>query len=108
MSLGSFLVEVLLASTDLFALKSVGGSTDDIHATQKFLDIWQANTDYALLHAYKTCPTIVPPKDWTSIDEGGYYGELAVFNSAVRLYRFQDGGYYYDKYLKKLMSAVLS
>lgn len=108
MTLGSKLVEVLLASTDLFALKSVGGSTDDIHATQKFLDIWQANTDYALLHAYKTCPTIVPPKDWTSIDVGGYYGELAVFNSAVRLYRFQDGGYYYDKYLKKLKSADLS
>lgn len=108
MTLGGKLVEILLASTDLFELKSVGGSTDDIHATQKFLDIWEANTDYALLHAYKTCPTIIPPKDWTSVDEGGYYGELSVFNKAVRLYRFQEGGYYYDKYIKKLKSADLS
>lgn len=108
MTLGGKLVEILLASTDLFALKSIGGSTDDIHATQKFLDIWQANTDYAILHAYKNCPTIIPPKDWTSISAGGYYGELSVFNKAIRVYRFTEGGYYYEKYFKKLKSADLS
>ena len=107
-TLGSKLVEVLLASTDLFELKSVGGTVDELHATQKFMDIWQANTDYAVLHAYTTCPTIIPPKPWTDINDGGYYGDLAVFNSAIRLYRFQDGGYYYQKYLNKLKSADLS
>ena len=107
-TLGSKLVEVLLYSTDLFELKSEGGEVDELYATQKFLDIWQSNTDYALLHAYKTCPTIIPPKDWDEIDNGGYYGELAVFNNMLRLYRFQDGGYYYKQYMKRLKSADLA
>lgn len=107
-TLGGKLVEVLLDSTDLFELKSIGGEVDKLQPTQKFLDIWQANTDYALLHAYSTCPMVIPPKDWSDINDGGYYGELAVFNSLLRLYRFQDGGYYYKKYMQKLQSADLS
>jgi DNA-directed RNA polymerase len=107
-TLGGKLVEVLLSSTDLFELQSVGGEVDKLHPTQKFIDIWKTNTDYALLHAYSSCPTIIPPKDWTDINDGGYYGELAVFNSMLRLYRFQDGGYYYKKYMSKLKSADLS
>lgn len=107
-TLGSKLIEVLLASTDLFELKSEGGDIDELHATQKFLDVWQTNTDYVLLHAYKTCPTIIPPRAWTDIDEGGYYGELSTFNNILRLYRFQDGGYYYKKYMQKLKSADLA
>lgn len=107
-TLGGKLVEVLLDSTDLFELKSIGGEVDKLQPTQKFLDIWQANTDYALLHAYTTCPMVIPPKDWSDINDGGYYGELAVFNSLLRLYRFQDGGYYYKKYMQKLQSADLS
>lgn len=107
-TLGGKLVEVLLSSTDLFELQSIGGEVDKLHPTQKFLEIWQANTDYSLLHAYSSCPTIIPPKDWTDINDGGYYGELAVFNSMLRLYRFQDGGYYYKKYMSKLKSADLS
>ena len=107
-TLGSKLIEVLLASTDLFELKSEGGDIDELHATQKFMDVWQTNTDYVLLHAYKTCPTIIPPKTWTDIDEGGYYGELSTFNNILRLYRFQDGGYYYKKYMQKLKSADLA
>lgn len=107
-TLGGKLVEVLLSSTDLFELQSVGGEVDTLHPTQKFIDIWKTNTDYSLLHAYSSCPTIIPPKDWTDINDGGYYGELAVFNSMLRLYRFQDGGYYYKKYMSKLKSADLS
>lgn len=107
-TLGGKLVEVLLSSTDLFELQSVGGEVDKLHPTQKFIDIWKTNTDYSLLHAYSSCPTIIPPKDWTDINDGGYYGELAVFNSILRLYRFQDGGYYYKKYMSKLKSADLS
>lgn len=107
-TLGGKLVEVLLSSTDLFELQSVGGEVDRLHPTQKFIDIWKTNTDYSLLHAYSSCPTIIPPKDWTDINDGGYYGELAVFNSMLRLYRFQDGGYYYKKYMSKLKSADLS
>lgn len=106
-TLGGKLIEVLLASSDMFALQSVGGEVDEIVPTQAFIDIWKANTDYALLHAYATCPTIIPPKDWTEIDNGGYHGELAVFNSMLRLYRFQDGGYYYQQYVKRLKSANL-
>lgn len=108
MTLGGKLVEILLASSDLFELKSVGHHLDEIHATQKFMEIWQTNEDYAVLHAYTTCPTIIPPKDWTDIHEGGYHGDLAVFNNAIRLYRYRDGGYYYNKYFKKLNSADLS
>lgn len=107
-TLGGKLVEVLLSSTDLFELQSVGGEVDKLHPTQKFIEIWKTNTDYSLLHAYSSCPTIIPPKDWTDINDGGYYGELAVFNSMLRLYRFQDGGYYYKKYMSKLKSADLS
>lgn len=107
-TLGGKLVEVLLESTDLFELQSVGGDVDKLHPTQKFLEIWQTNTDYSLLHAYSSCPTIIPPKPWSDINDGGYYGELAVFNSMLRLYRFQDGGYYYKKYMSKLKSADLS
>lgn len=107
-TLGGKLLEVLLASTDLFALQSVAQGVDEIYPTQQFLDIWAANTDYALMHAYISCPTIIPPKEWTGVDNGGYYGELAIFNTLLRLYRYQDGGYYYKQYMKRLKSADIT
>lgn len=108
--LGSKLIEVLLEATDFFEIKTPYGEkngTDHIAPTQTLLDVWQTNTDYALLHAHISCPMIVPPRDWSSYNSGGYYGALRTFNYMLRLSYFMDKGYYFEQYLKKLKNMEM-
>ena len=35
--------------------------------------------------AFRTCPMVVPPADWTTLDDGGYYGKLSDFHEFLRL-----------------------
>lgn len=116
--LGIKLIEILLDSSDFFALSTVEEgerikrngkyTTDHIIPTQKLIDAWQANTDYALMHAYATCPMIIEPKKWKGVYDGGYYGELSSYSSLLRLDAFADGGYYFRQYMAKLEEMDLS
>lgn len=117
--LGCKLMEVLLDSTDFFVLstkdndvlrsKSAGlYDIEHLLPSQHFIDVWQANTDYALMNAHTTCPMIISPKDWTDYDHGGYYGELACYGHMLRLDSFSDGGYYFNQYMKKLKATDMS
>lgn len=54
-------------------------------ATPQFIEAWQRNEDNMLALAHKSCPMVVPPKTWVSMDEGGYYGDLAPFCTLLRL-----------------------
>lgn len=53
--------------------------------TPEFIDAWKRNEDNMLALAHKSCPMVVPPKEWVSYDEGGYYGDLAAFSTFLRL-----------------------
>lgn len=114
--LGIKLIDILLSSTDFFTLDNMkkeraeGGMYEIEHVlpTQKFIDTWQANTDYALMHAHATCPMIIEPQDWTEYDKGGYYGDLRAYNHMLRLDVFSDSGYYFNQYMRKLKATDMS
>ena len=53
--------------------------------TPEFIEAWKRNEDNMLALAHKSCPMVVPPKEWVSYDEGGYYGDLAAFSTFLRL-----------------------
>lgn len=113
MAMGGALIEILLKSSDLFEMTnppSMGKHRElsQIKPTQKFIDIWLKNTDAALMNVYITCPMIIPPKDWTGYDEGGYYGELSNYSVFLRLMAFQYEGIFFNQYLKKLKSTDLT
>jgi DNA-directed RNA polymerase len=107
--LGGKMLDILVASTDFFEIKGAKGDVvDQICPTQKFLDVWRINEDYALLHAHATCPMIIPPCDWVSYDEGGYYGELRPFSRFLRLFAFSDCGIFFKSYMAKLKASDMS
>lgn len=54
-------------------------------ATPQFIEAWKRNEDNMLSLAHKCCPMVIPPKPWTSQDDGGYYGDLAAFATFLRL-----------------------
>ena len=77
--LGGKLIDVLLASTDLFELyesfTAKGNDLTKVIPTQALLDTWKVNRNNLLNYAHSFCPMIIEPKDWTSYTHGGYYGE---------------------------------
>lgn len=107
--LGGKLLEILVLSSDFFEIKGAqGDQVDQIVPTQKFLDTWAANEDYTLLHAHTTCPMIIPPCDWTSYEEGGYYGDLRPYSKFLRLFAFSDCGIFFKQYMAKLKASDMS
>ena len=107
--LGGKLLDILVASTDLFEIRGTKGDVvSQLVPTQKFIDTWLVNEDYALLHAHATCPIIIEPCDWISYEEGGYYGDLRPFSKFLRLFAFSDCGIFFKQYMAKLKASDMS
>ena len=73
--LGAALIQVVLRASSYFEDTTNVGNYK-IMPTQKLLDAWQHNIEYAMANAFTFCPTIIPPRPWESFKNGGYYGEL--------------------------------
>lgn len=89
--LGGALIDLLLASTDLFQEKEYEKRDKKAHAvtmlyaTPLLIEIWRRNEVRLLEAAFRACPTIIPPKDWTGLNNGGYHGELSDYFTLIRL-----------------------
>ena len=49
----------------------------EIHASDTLLEGWKRNIDNMVSRAHRLCPCVIPPKKWTALKSGGYYGTLA-------------------------------
>lgn len=84
----SFGVALTAIAAQVLGYFDIQGGKDTVAhlvPTNAFVDAWQRNENKMLDYARKYCPMIVPPKPWTTFDDGGFYGDLAYFNSFFRL-----------------------
>lgn len=84
-TLGTAFVVLAQEETNYFTLEATMETPSELIPTEQFTEAWQRNEDNMLEHARQSCPMIIPPKDWTSYEDGGYYGDLASFTSLLRL-----------------------
>lgn len=105
MQLAASLINIIITTTNYFEYNQQGTALH-IQPTQSLLDAWSTNEDNVVANSYRLCPTIIPPKPWTTYDDGGYYGEL---QSISTLLRFHDQRTVFGKkYLKKLGQMELT
>ncbi|GBG55184.1 hypothetical protein SPFL3102_03554 [Sporomusaceae bacterium FL31] len=113
-ALGAKLIELTIEGSGYFELKhGVGAKGDaiaEIHATQWLIEAWQDNEARAIMRAYRTCPTIIPPAPWTTVFEGGYYGDLRGRQPLLRAEALKGQGsinIYNREYLAKISQLDL-
>ena len=75
--------------------------------TQAYIEGWKRNEKHLIESAYRLCPTIIPPRPWTSYDDGGYYGDLAPINKLLRLSHYRSN-IFHRQYMRRLSQADLS
>lgn len=87
--LGVALISLAEEATHYFTLEHEYEAPMRLVATLHFTEAWQRNEDNMLDSARHYCPMVVPPADWTNMNDGGYYGELSTLTSFLRL-KYQD------------------
>lgn len=81
-SLGMHLIELLVETTDYFYIdnsQSVEKKIAELRPTEIFLQALQNSEDNSLARVVKYVPTIIQPKSWNGMFEGGYYSYNSVF-----------------------------
>lgn len=99
-ALGGVLLTLGAEATGYYTIESGRTTPAYICPTPAFADAWERNEQHLLDSAKKYPPMIVPPAEWTGINDGGYYGELAAENSLLRL-KYEET-LYGKKYAEKL------
>lgn len=109
--LGGKLIECLVSSTTLFEIVHINHGTgrtsmDKLNPSQLFIDLWNINEVALLQNTCRAIPTIIPPKEWTSYTDGGYYGELRTSYPLMRLHKNKT--IFFTQYLEKLKQTDLT
>lgn len=76
-SIGMWLIHLLIQSSDMFELQG-RSTTKSICPTQVFIDTLEENKKWLVDKAVSYTPTIIPPKPWTDMYTGGYYGDMRI------------------------------
>ena len=105
MQLAACLVNIIINTTNYFEYCQQG-TTLNIQPTQALLEAWTANEDNIVANSYRLCPTIIPPKPWTTYNDGGYYGELQSVSTLLRVH--DQRTIFGKRYLKKLGQMELA
>lgn len=107
-SLGMALINLFVSTTGLVAYETNNTKSTGLTATNDLVAIWRANLDNISTRANILTPTIIPPKKWTSLDEGGYYDVSIQHTVFMRLdwnaQRTRTG----RNYIRKLSEVDLS
>lgn len=102
-TLGTALVSLAETVTNYFTIVHPYKSLLSLEPTPQFTEAWQRNEDNILDKSRRYCPMIVPPAPWSTLDDGGYYGELSTLTSFLRLkYLDTSFGISYRKNLAQL------
>lgn len=99
------LIQVICKAGSYFQ-EEMTGKEVHITPTPKFRQAWSQNVDALVSRAFKFCPTIIPPKEWTSFTEGAYYGELTAKARLLRMFNI-DSSFRRD-YLARLEEVDLN
>lgn len=99
------LIEIVADSTPYFVIVEGNKSMMVVEATNKLIEAWQKSEINLIEHAFKLCPTVIPPKEWTAYNEGGYYGDLQNSSNLLRLHDART--FFGQQYLRKLAQVEL-
>ena len=111
-SLGMQLLAVLVETTDFFVFQEV--SEDDktqplqLLPTDVFLKAIANAEDKSVSLAITYVPTIIPPKPWTSMWDGGYYGALSQNKTLMRYIPYARSSQTRKLYTSRLNELDLS
>lgn len=78
-----------------------------LKAADWLVNAWSKSVDMMVLNCYKFSPCVIPPKEWTSVWDGGYYGANAPFTHFIRN-NYNQKNVYMNQYLKKCEQLDLS
>lgn len=73
---GAKLLDIILAETDLAERKTYynrGKSEVKLQATPQAVEWIQEHTDHMAMLCPDLMPCVIPPDDWTAMDQGGFY-----------------------------------
>ena len=99
-NLGCALVALAAEATGYFTLEHEYKQPESLVATVQFAEAWQRNEDNMLDRARHYAPMIVPPAPWSTLTDGGYYGDLSLLADFLRL-KYMDTSFG-QTYKKKL------
>ena len=103
----AYLIHLVSVSSNYFTLThSPHNGITILEPTAKLLESWKTNEEDLIKTSYRVCPMIIPPAEWSSYEEGGYYGELKDVSTLLRV---RDVKTFFGKqYLKKLSQMELT
>ena len=105
-ALCGYLISIVCDTTGYFKLISYGTQNiTSIVPTEIFLTSWSKNLTKIIDNSYHPCPMIIPPADWTSFDDGGYYGDLKPIANMLRCHRIHS--YFGKTYLQRLSQTQI-
>lgn len=111
-SLGMQLLAVLVETTDFFVFQEVSedGKTQPLQLlpTDIFLKAIANAEDKSISLAITYVPTIIPPKPWTSMWDGGYYGALSHNKTLMRYIPYARSSQTRKLYTSRLNELDLS
>ena len=107
LSYGATLVDIFMQCTGLAEYEG-NGKVTILKPTDFCEQVWKVNLDRVAERSIVTVPTIIPPKDWTNIYSGGYYGALADKAQLIRLPFNIQKTRTYKQYMEKLNELDMS
>lgn len=100
--LATQLIYIFVSSTGLAEFTSKARRSECIIPSDLFTKIWSTNMDKMAHRCTIEVPTIIPPKPWTSIYDGAYYGALRSNVWFIRLAEYTLNTEYVRTYLEKV------
>nr|WP_320145684.1 DNA-directed RNA polymerase [uncultured Anaeromusa sp.] len=110
--LGHLLVELVCSGSGYATVVGVDQATGEkipsrLEPTDWLLDAWEQNTANLIQYTARFGPTVIPPRPWTNINDGGYYGELQGRHKLIRLkLRFMNTAT--KEYIERLQQTDLN
>lgn len=99
------LIYVVVSSSDWFTMtENAKGTTID--ATETLLAAWVKNVNNQVLLGHRFCPMIIPPRPWSSMEDGGYIGILKDHTNLLRIHSFKS--LYTKTYCKRIEQTELT
>lgn len=104
--LGAKVLEMLISGSDYFEIvKDTKKGLSSVKPTEWLMKTWNAQEENMISRAVRYLPTLIPPRPWTSPQEGGYYGASMIGTQLIRLHYVSNS--WTKAYNKKLNSVGL-
>lgn len=99
-------LEAVIKGSGYFDYK-VEGKQKFLKANDWLVQVWSKSIDIMVLNSFKFSPCVIPPKPWTTVWDGAYYGANAPFTHFIRA-KFNQKNTFMTQYLKKCEQLDLS